>query len=272
MACHRMGQFPCGKCPGCLEKRSSDWSVRLVHENQSHDESSFITLTFEDDSVVDVSKEVASLFMKRLRKRLEPKRIRYYLVSEYGEKGHRPHYHAIIFGHDFRKDEGSKPVRSGLYTSPILEAAWGLGHVSSGSVSDASIRYVTNYILGKDDVPEVLDLETGVSRKRAPVFALMSRKPGIGADWIERHMGETFRDDNVVVNGFTRKPPRYYENRVFRFDDESVKVLRSRRRSDRLKKLEKKPEEWLRQNHPDRRVANVKIWKSRQSLKRGKEI
>jgi len=271
MSCHTPKRFPCGRCPGCLAKRASDWSIRLVHEHRHpapgiEPESSFITLTFEDGNVVDVSKDCAQDFMKRLRKRLAPKRIRFYLVSEYGEKTHRPHYHAIIFGHDFRKDHGSKPVRRGLYTSPLLEAAWGLGHVSTGEVTDASIRYVTNYVLAKEDVPVVLSLETGESRRLAPVFSLMSRRPGIGSGWIDNHGAETYRDDDVLVNGFRRQPPRYYDNRSFAGDDEALKALRSARRSAKFQVMERNEVGWLRNNDPLRRKASANSWRARRAL------
>jgi len=269
MPCFASGPYPCGKCGGCLSKRSSDWAIRLVHENKSHDESSFITLTFEDDSVVDVDKDSCVLFLKRLRKALSPKRIRFYLVSEYGEKNGRPHYHAIIFGHDFRKDKGAQPVRRGLYTSPILEAAWGLGHVSSGEVSDASIRYVSNYILGKQDVPSFMSPESGESRPCAAVFSLMSRNPGIGARWIDEHDLETYRDDNVVVSGFSRVPPRYYDLRAFKSDPSSLQGLRSRRRNDKLRKMSRNFEGWSSTKHPDRVKAAGKIWQSRRAMRQG---
>lgn len=206
--------------------------------------------------------------MKRLRKRLAPKQIRFYLVSEYGEKYNRPHYHAIIFGHDFSDDEGAREVRRGLYTSPLLEAAWGLGHVSTGEVTDASIRYVSNYVLGKEDVPSFVSLETGEERKCAPVFALMSRNPGIGARWIDQHSAETYRDDDVVSGGFRRQPPRYYDKRTFQDDDAALLLLRQARRSANLKDMVRNSKSWLQNNDPLRRKAAAKIWKSKRAMRK----
>lgn len=205
--------------------------------------------------------------MKRLRRRLAPAKIRFYLVSEYGEKNDRPHYHAIIFGHDFSKDPGAQLVKRGLYTSPLLEAAWGLGHVSSGEVTDASIRYVCNYVLEKEDVPLFVSIETGESRPCSPVFALMSRNPGIGANWIDAHAAETYRDDDVVNAGFRRQPPRYYDTRTFKDDDVSILALRQSRRSDNLRPMVRNPENWLEKNHPARRKAEAEIWKAQRALK-----
>lgn len=259
MPCFKMGHYPCGKCEGCLSSRSSDWSVRLAHELKSHELSSFITLTYAVD-VGSVSKRDAQLFLKRLRFLLEPRRIRFYLVSEYGDKSKRPHYHAIIFGHDFSKDPGAHQVRRGLFTSPLLEKAWGKGHVSSGPVNPATIRYVTNYIMGKGDTPEGCE----------PTFSLMSRRPGIGARWIDEHQAETYRTDTVRVGDFTRRPPRYYDTRVTCGDAGSKLALAAARRERALLSCRRLgDEEYLKNLHPDRRVADAAIFKSRKSMTQG---
>lgn len=42
---------PCGKCTGCRLERSRQTAVRLVHEAQLHDRTSFLTLTYNDASL-----------------------------------------------------------------------------------------------------------------------------------------------------------------------------------------------------------------------------
>lgn len=258
MACHNFGKFPCGKCPGCLDSRSSGWSVRLAHELRSHEASSFVTLTYEKNPE-SVSKLDAQNFLKRLRYYLLSKKIRFYLVSEYGEKTARPHYHAIIFGHDFSRDPGSHLVRRGLYTSPLLERAWGLGHTSSGSVTEASIRYVTNYIIGKSNAPQ----------DKTPTFALMSRRPGIGRSWIDSHSGETYRRDLVRVGAFERRPPRYYDTVTFKDDPASASALRARRRESGIEQMRKFPDDHLVNLSPEKKIADKKIWLSRKKMSQG---
>ena len=123
-------QVPCGQCIGCRLERSRQWAMRCVHEAQLHDYNSFITLTYDDQHLpqnASLRKEDFQKFMKRLRKELDYP-IRFFHCGEYGEnafKGKfssqpsvkrkqmkhleqyklsalgRPHYHAIIFGHDF---------------------------------------------------------------------------------------------------------------------------------------------------------------------------
>jgi len=258
MACHNFGKFPCGKCAGCLDSRSSGWSVRLGHELKSHDASSFITLTYADDPG-SVSKSDCQNFMKRLRFNLDGKKIRFYMVSEYGEKTKRPHYHAVIYGHDFSRDPGAHAVRRGLYASPILNKSWGLGHASSGSVTEASIRYVTNYIIGKSDTPE----------GKAATFALMSRRPGLGRVWIDQHASETYRRDLVRNGSFERRPPRYYDTVTFKDDPLSANALRTRRRQTSIDQMMKTPEDHLINISPDKRMADAKIWHSKKSQSQG---
>jgi hypothetical protein len=49
---------PCGKCMDCVNKESRDWAVRLKEELQYDDRAKFITLTFDDKSLVKLEKEV----------------------------------------------------------------------------------------------------------------------------------------------------------------------------------------------------------------------
>lgn len=258
MSCHNFGKFPCGKCPGCLDSRSSGWSVRLTHEQKMHDASSFVTLTYAQDPG-SVSKLDCQNFMKRLRFNLGQKKIRFYLASEYGEKSGRSHYHAIIFGHDFSRDRGAHEVRRGLFASPILDKSWGLGHASSGTVTEASIRYVTNYIIGKSNAPE----------GKAPTFALMSRRPGLGRNWIDNHASETYRRDLVRVGSFERRPPRYYDTVTFKDDESAKAALRARRRESGIKKMLSTPEDHLVDLSPEKKLADAKIWLARKKMSQG---
>ena len=95
---------PCGRCVGCRLERSRQWAIRCVHEASLYDNNCFITLTYDSDHVPsDGSLRVEDFqnFMKRLRKSVAPRRVRFFHCGEYGERGDRPHYHAILFNLDF---------------------------------------------------------------------------------------------------------------------------------------------------------------------------
>ena len=72
----------------------------MTEEAKLHKENCFITLTYNNNNLPKykslVKKELQDFF-KRLRKKYG-EGIRYYACGEYGPKGKRPHYHAIIFG------------------------------------------------------------------------------------------------------------------------------------------------------------------------------
>ena len=92
---------PCGQCVGCRLEKSRQWAMRCVHEASLYDENCFITLTYDDEFLPvggSLDKGAFPRFMKRLRKKFEPRRIRFYHAGEYGDRFGRPHYHALLFG------------------------------------------------------------------------------------------------------------------------------------------------------------------------------
>lgn len=164
--------------------------------------------------------------MKRLRKDVAPKKIRYYHCGEYGTKLGRPHYHALLFGHDF-DDKKLFSVRNGvrLFTSEKLAKIWGKGFASIGEVNFESAAYVARYIMKKqtgdaaENHYETTDETTGeVIKLEQSEYATMSRRPGIARDYWELHHKEILATDSVVINGHEVKPPRYYD-KIFQHEE-----------------------------------------------------
>ena len=95
-------EIPCGKCILCRKQKAAEWSLRMYHELSTSQKASFVTLTYDDTKLPanqTLVKAHLQNFMKRLRKRIEPEKLRYYAVGEYGDKTQRPHYHMILFNH-----------------------------------------------------------------------------------------------------------------------------------------------------------------------------
>lgn len=215
-------RLPCGQCMGCRLDHARDWATRLHHENQMHETSCFLTLTYSNEHMPDdysVSKRAMQLFMKRLRKSLNDQAVRFFLCGEYGGITFRPHYHALIFGHDFAADRylWRKTERGHLtYRSPSLEKIWPFGHSEVGQVTVQSAGYVARYMTKKinGDRAEAhytrLHPGTGQFVRVSPEFILMSTRPGIGASWYDRFSSDAFPSDFVVINGARRPVPRYY--------------------------------------------------------------
>lgn len=216
-------KLPCGKCTGCRLEASRQWATRCMHEAKMHERKCFLTLTYSNehlpkDGCLDYS--AFQDFMKRLRKSVEPLRLRFFMCGEYGELNNRPHYHALIYGWDFPDRKLWKRTAAGseIFRSAQLERLWPFGHSSVGELTFQSAAYVARYAMKKlnGDVVHVradgrVDLRTGELLPLVPEFIHMSLKPGIGAAWLEQYVDDVYAFDRCVVNGVETKPPRYYD-------------------------------------------------------------
>lgn len=234
--------LPCGRCIGCRVERARQWAVRIMHEAKMHDENSYLTLTLSDaDRICDecapgVKRSLCvcecQKFLKRLRARLAPKKISFFLCGEYGDDEQRPHYHAVIFGYSFPdKVFAKKSGQYDLYVSKFLDEVWALGNCWIGEVSFDSACYVANYatkkITGKDAKAHY--------QGRKPEFIVMSRNPAIGKRWIEKFVSDVYPSDEVIANGKACKPPRYYDERLKQRDpDLHKRITESREESQEV--------------------------------------
>lgn len=203
--------LPCGKCLVCLQSKRNDWAFRLSQEHKASKYGAlFVTLTYSNRNIPaygSLEKTDLQKFFKRLRKKDEQTRIRYYAVGEYGLESSRPHYHAIIF------NSNEEDIRS----------AWTLGHVHVGTVTPASVAYVLKYIVQPEIAPKgkIYDAVTEEWRdKYQKPFALMSRAYGIGANYLTDEMVAWHRsgDKNyALVDGTDTKIrlPRYYKELIW---------------------------------------------------------
>ena len=147
--------LPCNQCIGCRLNYSRQWAIRCIHEAQMHKNNCFITLTFSPEALASrknprsLDMREWQLFMKRVRKKYG-NGIKFFHCGEYGEKNKRPHYHALLFGHDFT-DKQLWTQRSGvkLYISEELKKLWPYGFSTIGDVTFESAAYCARYVLKK---------------------------------------------------------------------------------------------------------------------------
>ena len=222
-------ELPCGQCIGCRLERSRQWAVRCMHEASMHEENSFLTLTYDDDHMPKNKSLVLSdyqNFMKRLRKSIAPKKVRYYHCGEYGEKLERPHYHSLLFGHDFEdKKYFTKRGDHRLFTSETLSGLWPYGYSVIGDVTFESAAYVARYIMKKVTGERAEEHYDG----RTPEYTTMSRRPGIGKTWFEKFSSDVYPHDRVVVRGHYTRPPRFYDNILSKIDPSLHALLKIKR-------------------------------------------
>jgi len=220
--------IPCGQCIGCRTARSQAWAVRCMGEAQTAGQSRswFVTATYAPEfNPVTLVPRDHTLFLKRVRKHFGP--VRFFMCGEYGDESERlashgfgrPHYHYLLFGLDIPdlvRYSGNGPTS--LFTSETLTRLWGKGHVVIGLVEEQSVNYVAGYVLkkrmgkGAAEFHNVFHPETGEPLKMQPVFARMSLKPGIGAEWFSRFYRDVYPADKFPLKGgrFVR-PPKYFD-------------------------------------------------------------
>jgi len=197
---------PCGKCAGCHKQRTQSWGIRAMHEALLNDQNSFITLSYNDKHLPpagSLKPEDFTLFMKRLRQHCEPKKIRYLMCGEYGEKKERPHYHLLLFGYQFPDLKLYRITKNGdiLYNSAQLHKIWGKGFAPIGNVTLASSQYVAKYINKKPkNKPDAV----------AP-YNNASRNPGLGIPFLEKNWIQIYKHDMLRLDGRNYKPPRAYD-------------------------------------------------------------
>lgn len=258
---------PCGQCIGCRLARSSAWATRCMHEASLYENNCFITLTYSPESCPkDMSLRVKHFqdFMKRLRKKYVPvcpydkddpnraawlkkHQIRYYMCGEYGDLTNRPHYHAILFNHEFSDKYHFKNSKTGfpVYRSPSLEKLWDYGMSEIGSVTFESAAYVARYIMKKvtgdaaDFHYEYLNPDTGEISWRIPEYTTMSRRPGIAKEWYDKFYKDVYPGDFIVITRGDKvvkvKPPKYYDTQYELLYPEEYALLRLQRKKNAAK-------------------------------------
>ena len=233
---------PCGQCIGCRLDRSRIWAARCVNEASLHDQNCFITLTYAPEFLPkdgSLNTEDIQGFFKRLRRRIEPSQVRYFQCGEYGSLLSRPHHHAILFGFDF-PDKKLFQVRDGvrLYVSKMLSELWPFGYSTIGDVTFESCAYVARYIMKK----VTGDFAEEHYEGRRPEYITMSRRPGIGREWLEKYLSDVYPEDALIIrDGIKMKPPRYYDDIYDKIDPDAFALIK-RKRMEKLQLID--PEEF----------------------------
>lgn len=178
---------PCGNCPNCRINRKRFWTGRMIAEASYCPASSFWGLTYAPETVpivqsgpfagaMTLDPRDLTNFIKRWR-RLKPKdeSFRYFAVGEYGDEGHRPHYHLVAFG-----------PRLDVALEDRIRRAWSyvdaqgtrrvIGRVSVSEFRPERAAYCAGYTIKKLTKPNDYRLLDG----QHPEFFRVSRQPPLG--------------------------------------------------------------------------------------------
>lgn len=262
-------KLPCGQCIGCRLDRAHQWAVRCMHEAKTSTACAFITLTFGEEQTYEYfrkkgySKKEAKLktnqliwsldvgtfqkFMKRLRKKVAPLRVRFFHVGEYGTKKCRAHHHALIFGYDFpdKIKHSYKKLENGqfleYYISPMLSKLWPFGFHIIGDVTQESADYCARYCTKKVNG----QLKDSYYNGRKPEYLTMSRNPGIGYEWFKMYgMTDVYPQDFMLDKKKHKVRPARYYDKLFDIENPEefakIKAIREMKAKEISLKLDSK--------------------------------
>lgn len=204
----RYSYVRCNKCGQCLKSNRYMWTLRLLSESHKYPFSRFLTFTYNDDSLPYLdhdfcfNKKHVQNYIKSLRNFFS---LRYFITSEYGDDGFRPHYHCIIF----ITDSNGYSLSS---VDKIISNFWKYGFTKFEKCCVETIQYVTSYMLQRQSLYISLLLKRfncsyDELPKQFKPFMLCSKKPAIGQNLID--LFNDSDDGYLNFNGSRIRPSGY---------------------------------------------------------------
>lgn len=206
----------CGKCMECKKQKARNWQVRLHEEIRHDNKGKFVTLTFSDESIKELSREITGVtgynldneiatlatrrFLERWRKKYK-KSIKHWLVTELGQNGtENIHIHGLIWT-DKPKEEIIKIWKYGF--ADVKDKTNG------GYVNERTINYIVKYVNKTDE-------------KHTEYTSKILTSAGIGSKYIERpdakqnkYNGEKTNETYKTRQGIKLNMPIYYRNKIY---------------------------------------------------------
>lgn len=221
----------CNNCIECRKQISRDWQVRLQEEIKHNTNGVFVTLTFSNESINEISEmqknfidpksgikykskidnldgydkdniiatKAVRLFLERWRKKTK-KSVRHWLVTELGHEGtENIHLHGIIWTNQ----------------KELIKEIWNYGWVWDGTkdgtnyVTSQTVNYIIKYITKIDD-------------KHYKYKPVILTSPGIGGQYIgtfnaskNNYAGDKTNEAYRTSTGHKISLPIYYRNKIY---------------------------------------------------------
>lgn len=206
----------CGKCIECKKQKAREWQVRLQEEIRHDKTGKFVTLTFSDESIKELSKEIKNLdgynldneiatlatrrFLERWRKKYK-KSVKHWLVTELGGNGtENIHMHGIIW-----TNENAKTINE-IWKYGFT---WVGDKENEGYVNEKTINYIVKYVNKTDE-------------KHKEYNSKILTSAGIGKKYIERpdskkniYKGKDTKETYTTRQGIKLAMPIYYRNKIY---------------------------------------------------------
>lgn len=204
----------CQKCMECRKQKGRNWKLRLLEEVRTDKTGNFVTLTFSNESLKELIREVNNQevqlegyeldneictlavrrFLERWRKKYG-KSVKHWLITELGHNGtENVHIHGIVFT---KEKEDIKKI-------------WGYGYVFIGDyVNEATVNYCIKYA-------------TKMDLKNQEYMAKVLTSPGIGKGYTLRPDSKRnrFKDRQTIEyyktrEGYKIAMPTYWRNKIY---------------------------------------------------------
>lgn len=199
----------CGNCIECRKQKARAWQVRLNEEIKIHNCKYFVTLTFSEENLEKLCKEIHTSecnaiagiairrFLERWRKK-HKKSLKHWLITELGHTGtERIHIHGLIFS--------DKEI-----TQEKLQKYWSYGYADTGKyVNSRTISYIIKY---------VTKIDNDHKQYKAEIFC----SAGLGKNYLSSRSAEARKykplktiEYYTLPNGQKVNLPIYYRNKLF---------------------------------------------------------
>lgn len=225
----------CGNCIECRKQKARDWQVRLHEEIKTNPVATFVTLTFSNESIQEITgmprtktwpgvqdlkgyeldnaiaKRGVRLFLENWRKKTG-KSVRHWLITELGHNGtENIHLHGIIWSNNIE----------------LIRKTWRWGWIYPRSKEESKQNYVNsrtiNYI-----IKYVTKIDAKHKTYKQEILA--SHKPGIGHSYTTSINSknnifnyEKTKEYYQLPNGQKVSLPKYYKNKLY--TDEEKELL-----------------------------------------------
>lgn len=166
---------------------------------------------------------------KKLREQVPYRRIKVLHAGEYGDLGHRPHHHCVLFGYDFNDVRSEVYYKQGRLeernVSDKLSDLWKLGDCTCDRCTYNSMNYVSRYVTKK-----VTGKYSDVYYQgRMPEYCTQSNRRGLGYEYFCKNYKEFINTESVTVKTkkgkFVKIPlPRYFRDLWKKLDPESFNL------------------------------------------------
>jgi len=230
---------PCGKCLMCRVAYRKEWTLRMIHESGYWEKSSFITLTYDNDHLPEnnsLVKHDLKCYFKRLRKSIEPDKIKYFAVGEYGFQKDRPHYHIILLNSHEK----------------FIVDSWKYGGVHIGQVAQASIMYCLKYVMKEGKIPKHQNDDRVPEYRRSSIkLGLNYLSPAV----IDYHKKNEQKPYITLEGGFKVAIPRYFRKKIW--TDLELKKINDKI-AQQVEKIELQNEKSFTRKYPNQNYHDTK--------------